>query len=90
MTLNSRWIRCHAQDDLAFRDHDAAYTGLDLELQQIAHLRQPLGTKIYLFPGPNSTREFHAPYGGKKEQRLRLFGMSRGRGDPSRLRECFR
>ena len=84
-----RGIRRQAQNELAFRDPHAAYAGIDLELQQVAHLRHFFGAKIDLFPGPDSPKEFHAPDRGKKKQRLCRFGITGGRSDAGRLRKRF-
>src|SRR6267143_676163 len=82
-----RGIRRQAQDELAFRYPHAAYAGIDLELQQVAHLRHSFGAKSDLFPGSNSTKEFHAPDRGKKEERLWDLAVTGCRRDASRLRE---
>src|ERR1700682_4954696 len=63
----SRGIRRYAQDELAFRDPHAVYAGIDFKLHQVVHLRQSFGAKIDLFPGPDGTKEFHAPDRGKKK-----------------------
>ena len=83
----SRGIRRYAQDELAFRDPHAVYAGIDLKLHQVVHLRQSFDAKIDLFPGPDGTKEFHAPDRGKKKQRLWNFEVTRGRRDAGRLRE---
>ena len=82
-----RGIRRYAQDELAFRDPHAVYAGIDLKLHQVVHLRQSFGAKIDLFPGPDGTKEFHAPDRGKKKQRLWTFAVTGGRRDAGRLRE---
>lgn len=84
---SSRGIRRQAQDELAFRDPRAAYAGIDLELQQVAYLRHFFGAQIDLFPGPDGTKEFHAPDRGKKKQRLWNFRVPGCRRDAGRLRE---
>ena len=84
---SSRGIRCQAQDELAFRDPYASYAGIDLELQQVAHLRHSFGTKIDWFPGPDSTKEFHASDRGKQEERPGLFRVTGRRRNAGRLRE---
>jgi len=84
---SNRGIRRQTQDKLAFRDPHAAYAGIDLELQQVAHLRHSFRAKIDSFPGPDSTKEFHAPDRGKEEERPGAFRITGGRRDAGRLRE---
>ena len=84
---SSRGIRRHAQDELAFGDPHASYAGIDLELQQVTHLRHSFGAKIDLFPGSDSTKKFHAFDRRKKKQRLWNFRVTGRRGDAGRLRE---
>jgi hypothetical protein len=84
-----RGTRRQAQDELAFRHPHAAYAGIDLELQQVIHLRQFLGAKIDPFAGPNSAQEFHAPDRGKKKERLGTFRVTGRRGEAGRLGQCF-
>ena len=85
----SRVTRRQAQDELAFRDPHASYAGIDLELQQVAHLRHSLGPKVDWFPGPDRTKEFHPPDRGQEEERPRVFRVTGRRRDAGRLRECL-
>ncbi len=82
-----RWIRRQAQDQLAFRNPHALYAGIDLELQQVAHLCHSFSPKIDWFPRPDGTKEFHAPDRGQEKERPRVFRVTGRRRDAGRLRE---
>ncbi len=82
-----REIRRYAQDELAFRDPHAFYSGIYLKLHQVVHLRQSFGAKVDLFSRSDGTKEFHAPNRGKKKQRLCTLRATRRRRDAGRLRE---
>jgi hypothetical protein len=84
-----RGTRRQAQDELAFRHPHATYAGIDLELQQVIHLRQFFRAKIDPFAGPDGPQKFHAPDRGKKKQRLGIFQVSGRRGKAGRLGQGF-
>jgi len=79
-TLKTSWPSANPQ---------TADAGFDSKLHQVARPRQLFSAKIDLFPGRMARKKFHAPDADRRKQRLRIFGIARGRGDTGRLRECF-
>jgi hypothetical protein len=80
-------FRRKTEHDLAFRHRLPAHARADLELPQLAHLREPLGPEQNLLLRPNSREKFHRSNRGEEKERTCVLREAGCGGNSGSLRE---